>query len=178
MLPKGSTPKRSVVYLDGVTGSAPLLKERILISLRGARLAPEFLVIPVGQTVYFANSDRFPHSLFSISPPRPFELGPLQPGDTRALTFDRTGVVHVFCNMHDAIQGAIVIIPSTYFALPADDGSFQLSGVPAGRYRLIAYTPEAEPAEQVSLPVEVRPRERTTIKLPLGPSAPPREKGK
>jgi hypothetical protein len=144
--------------------------------LRTANFYPDFLVIPVGQTVALANNDRLIHSPFSISATKPFELGRALPGETRTITFERPGVVDLFCNIHDSMQAVIVVVPSTYYALLAPDGSFQVGGVPAGRYRLIGYSPEVSQAEQLSLPVEIHSHERTTLKLQFGQSASSREK--
>jgi hypothetical protein len=72
------------------------------------------------------------------------------------------------------------VVPSTFYSQLAPDGSFQIGGVPVGRYRLVGYASEAEPASQ---PIEVRPRERSVVKLQLAsPGQPPpalgREKSK
>jgi hypothetical protein len=91
---------------------------------------------------------------------------------------ERPGVVEVFCNIHEAMQATIVVVPSTYYAVIGDGGSFQMVGVPAGRYRLVGYAPEAAPAVEVSVPIEIRPRERTAVTLHLGQPELHREKRK
>jgi hypothetical protein len=78
----------------------------------------------------------------------------------------RHRALSLFCNIHDTMQGMIVVVPSTFYSQLAPDGSFQIGGVPPGRYRLIGYSPEAESIAQV---VEVRSRERAVIKLLLAP---------
>lgn len=147
-----------------------------MLSTRVATFYPDFLVIPVGQTVQISNNDRLMHSPFSISPAKPFELSRHAPGDTHSIVFDRVGVVDVFCNIHETMQTVIVVVPSTYYALLAPDGSFQLNSVPPGRYRAVGYAPQMGQSEQVSLPIEVRSRERTTVRLQFGQIAPLREK--
>ncbi len=158
-----------MVYLDGVpAGSFTVPKDRVSLSSRAARFYPEFLVIPVRQSVTIANNDRLIHSPFSLSAPKTFEFEHEASGETRSLSFERPGVVDVFCNIHQTMQAMIVVVPSTYYALLAPDGSFQLSGVPVGHYRLIGYSPEVLKTEQASLSVDIRPHERTTVKLQFG----------
>lgn len=174
---RGSVPKHGVVYLEGApTGSWTVPRERVQVAVHGAKLQPEFLVVPVGQTVHFSNNDRIMHSPFSISPVRTFELLHLGPGEDRPLSFEHAGTVDVFCNIHESEQAAIVVAPSTFFAMTAPDGSFVLTAVPAGRYRLFAYAPEAGLSDgQV---VDVKPRERTNLRVQFEKTAAPREKGK
>jgi hypothetical protein len=179
LLSRGGAPKLGVVYLEGVpAGSWSLPRERALLALRGAQFLPELLVVPVGQTVQIANQDRLNHSPFSLSTARPFEVGRQPPGESHTITFDRPGVIDLFCNIHETMQGVILVVPSTFYALPTEGGNFQLASVPAGHYRLVGYSPEVGQAEQVVLPVEVRPRERTTVRLLLGQPAAAREKRK
>lgn len=159
-------PRHGVVYLETApNGSWTLPKERPQLALRGFNFQPEFVVVPVGQTLQLLNADRLMHGPFSLSPPKTFELGRHAAGETHSLTFDKPGVVDLFCNIHETEQGVVVVVPSTFFSLLAPDGSFQIGGVPPGRYRLIGYSPEAETVSQV---VEVRSRERTVVKLQLG----------
>lgn len=179
LLARGLPPKHGVVYLEGVpAASISLPKERAVLALRSFRFQPDFLVVPVGQTVNVLNQDRVMHSLFSLSAIKPFELAHQAMGETRTLTFDRPGVVDVFCNIHETLQAQIVIVPSTYFAVVGAGGSFELAAVPPGRYRLVGYSPEAGPREQVSQLVEVRPRERNTLRLQFAQPAPSGEKQK
>jgi plastocyanin len=179
LLSRGGVPKHAVVYLDGIAaGSWTIPKERVSLSSRAAKFYPEFLVIPVGQSVTISNNDRLVHSPFSISAPRTFDFGREASGETHSLTFEKPGVVDVFCNIHETMQAMIVVVPSTYYALLAPDGSFQLSGVPVGHYRLIGYSPEVLQTEQASQPVDVRPHERTTVKLQFGQPASSGEKQK
>lgn len=173
LLGGGAVPKYGVVYLEGVpAGSWSPPRERIALSLRGARIAPEFFVVVSGQTVQVPNDDRLIHSLFSLSAARPFDLGHMPAGETRTLTFDKPGVVNIYCNIHDVMQALAVVVPSTFYAVVGSSGNFQITGVPAGKYRLVGYSPQAG---QLSQPVEVRAKERTSAKLQFGQSGPGHE---
>jgi hypothetical protein len=42
-------------------------------------------------------------------------------------------MLHVKCNVHPWITGYIGVANNPYFAVTAEDGKFQISGVPAGK---------------------------------------------
>src|SRR6266481_7499491 len=63
--------------------------------------APDLLVIPVGSTVEFPNSDSVSHQIYSFSQPKRFKL-PLYRGKPYPpVPFDQAGVVTLGCNIHD-----------------------------------------------------------------------------
>src|SRR3974390_1516478 len=62
---------------------------------------PDLLVIPVGSTVEFPNSDSVNHQTYSFSPAKRFQP-PLYRGKPYPpVHFDQPGVVTLGCNIHD-----------------------------------------------------------------------------
>jgi plastocyanin len=119
------------------TPSKPPVTE--ILNQQGARFEPDFIVVPVGSTVEFPNSDPIFHNVFSLSKTRPFDLGYYPQGQRRTVTFNNPGVVQVYCHIHANMYAAIVVTASPWFQKPAADGGFSFSNVPAGRYRLTAW---------------------------------------
>lgn len=95
---------------------------------------PPVLPVLVGTTVDFPNRDRVYHSVFSFSRQQRFEIGLYPPGMSRSVTFDKVGQVKLFCNIHDRMYGAILVLPTPYFSRTAADGTFTIPGIPAGDY--------------------------------------------
>ncbi len=95
---------------------------------------PRILPILVGTTVDFPNRDTVYHSVFSFSRRQRFEIGLYPPGQSRAVTFDKVGLVKVFCNIHDQMFGAILVLPTPYFSTTVANGRFTIPGIPAGDY--------------------------------------------
>src|SRR5579884_4140605 len=107
------------VWLEGVPRSAwRVPPETPTVTQHGAEFHPDFLVVVAGQTVAFPNDDRMPHNVFSVSPARRFDLGHYRQGESRSVLFDHPCVVDVFCNIHDTMHATIVVVPSTYYAVP------------------------------------------------------------
>jgi plastocyanin len=97
---------------------------------------PRVLPVLVGTTVAFPNRDTVYHSVFSFARNQRFEIGLYPPGESRAITLDRPGLVKVFCNIHDQMFGAILVLPTPYFSTSTVQGTFTLPPIPAGDYTL------------------------------------------
>jgi len=110
-----------------------------ILNQEDARFEPDLVVVPVGSTVEFPNSDPIFHNVFSLSKAQPFDLGYYPKGQSRTVKFNNPGVVQVYCHIHANMYAAIVVTGSPWFQKPASDGSFSFSDVPAGRYRLTAW---------------------------------------
>jgi plastocyanin len=127
-----------VVFLEGAlpdTGSPG----RVELVQRNQRFDPQLLVIPVGSTVSFPNADPIYHNVFSLSGAKKFDLGYYPEGRTRTIQFNEPGVVQVYCHLHPNMYAAVVVTPNAWYTRPAPDGSFALSRVPPGDYRLVAW---------------------------------------
>jgi hypothetical protein len=77
-------------------------------------------------------------------------------------------VVRVYCGLHGWESGLVVVAPTRWFTRLERPGAFAIADVPAGRYRVRAWseTGRAEPAV-----VEVRPGGATSLELRLdGPA--------
>ena len=105
----------------------------------GARFEPDLVVVPIGSTVDFPNSDPIFHNVFSLSKAQHFDLGYYPQGQKRTVKFNNPGVVQVYCHIHANMYAAIVVTASPWYQRPLPDGSFSFSNVPAGNYRLTAW---------------------------------------
>jgi plastocyanin len=95
---------------------------------------PELLVVPVGSSVAFPNSDVINHQVYSFSKARRFQL-PLYHGTAYPpLRFDTPGLVVLGCNIHDSMVGYIVVTEAQYFGLSDARGTFDVASVPDGDY--------------------------------------------
>src|SRR5882724_3389610 len=114
---------RLVVILEGGTAK-PKAPETVVIDQRNMRFDPDMVIVPVGSTVQFPDSDPIFHNIFSLSKTQPFDLGFYSEGQSRTVKFNRSGIVQVYCHIHANMYAAIVITSSSWYARPAADGSF------------------------------------------------------
>jgi plastocyanin len=107
---------------------------------------PDLLVLPVGSTVEFPNSDLVSHQIYSFSPAKRFQL-PLYRGKPYPpVHFDQPGLVTLGCNIHDEMLAYLVVTDAAYFGRTDRDGAFT-ADVPRGRYRVGIWHPRLRDAE-------------------------------
>ncbi|HYH79481.1 MAG TPA: hypothetical protein VEX86_06780 [Longimicrobium sp.] len=129
-----------VAYIMGpVPGARAGAAERPRLSQRDTAFRPAVLVVPVGTSVDFPNRDPFFHNVFSYSSTKRFDLGRYPRGESRTVVFDRPGVVKVYCEIHQWMRSAVLVVENPHHVLVGADGRFTLAGIPAGRYRLAVW---------------------------------------
>jgi plastocyanin len=137
-----------------ITGPAPgpwqgLANDASASALRGGRLAqknqgftPRVLPVTVGARVEFPNQDPIYHNVFSVSPPKRFDLGKFGQGKSKSLVFDKPGLVNVYCDIHSNMEAFIVVLPNAWFVQPDAEGKFTLPPLPAGTYTVRVWHPD------------------------------------
>lgn len=103
---------------------------------------PRVVSVSAGGTVDFPNQDPIYHNVFSVSTVRRFDLGKYPRGHSRSVTFQKAGVVNVYCDIHSDMAAFILVAPNRAYTQPGPDGAFALPGVPAGRYTLHVWHPD------------------------------------
>src|SRR5436190_19453078 len=94
-----------VVFLEGnLPGEEKPIRAELVQQNR--RFEPQMLIIPVGSSVFFPNSDPIFHNVFSLSSVWKFDLGYYPAGQTRVVKFDSPGVVQVYCHLHPNMYAA------------------------------------------------------------------------
>lgn len=129
------------------------------------RFIPRVLVIPVGSTVEFLNSDPLLHNVFSPSGDSlAFDLGTYPDGESREHTFDVPGTWVVLCQVHPEMVAYVVVVPTTYSAVTDERGTFRIEDVPAGAYVARVWHAKARTHEQ---PAQVPTTGSLTLDLSL-----------
>jgi plastocyanin len=156
--PSGAAAADAVIVLDPLDATPPMHRESAIIDQINKRFAPRVSVVRTGTTITFPNSDRIRHQVYSFSPAKTFSLKLYAGSANTPVIFDHPGLVVLGCNIHDSMLAFVAVVDSPYFAKTTDAGTVSLS-LPAGRYRLLAWHPNAVAA--------VAPREITVAAAPL-----------
>ena len=132
---------RSVIYLESAPRGAfePIEQGRAVMDQRDETFVPHVLAITTGTTVDFPNSDRIYHNVFSLSKTARFDLGRYEAGHSKAVRFDRPGIVRVFCEIHSHMNAFILVFSHPFFAMTDAEGRYRIDNVPPGTYNLLAW---------------------------------------
>lgn len=162
---------RTVVWFEpDRPGAAEPADGSLEMITRRKEFTPRILVAETGATVAFPNRDPILHNVFSVSDPRPFDLGLLGEGESRRVRFERPGVVRVFCNVHHDMVGYVLVLDTPFHASPDARGSFRLRDLPAGPGTLTVWHEQAEPwTARLTLPADGPVRARIELTRPRIP---------
>jgi len=136
-----------VVYLEGVPGAKTFTANRIHeIVQRDRKFVPAVSAVLKGTTIAFPNEDHIVHNVFSTSEAARFDLGAYKHGTTRSIVAHDAGVIRIYCNMHDEMEAAVLVLETNYHCLTSRDGTFEIPNVPPGTYAWHAWQPNGRPA--------------------------------
>jgi len=136
-----SDTRRAVVYLESAPSGA--FEERVpgraRIDQRNETFFPHVLAVTTGTVVDFPNSDSTFHNVFSLSRAKRFDLGRYAQGKSKAVRFDRPGIVRVFCDIHSHMSAFVLVFNHPYFATTDADGRYRIDNLPPGTYTATAW---------------------------------------
>lgn len=144
----------AVIYLTGSTAAPAGRAVTVDVTISDKQFVPDILVVPVGATVRFPNTDPFSHNVFSASESNGFDLGLYGRGEAKGHTFDHPGLVYIYCNVHASMVAYVQVMGSRWFTQAGADGAFTIPGVPPGRYTLHVWHPRVsqEVVQDVDVP--------------------------
>jgi plastocyanin len=133
----------AVVWLEA-PNTVHATSRRTVLDQRNLTFEPRVLAVRTGTTVDLPNSDRVFHNVFSFREGKRFDLGMYPVGTSKRVTFDRQGLVRVFCNIHPAMAAYIMVVDTPYFAVSDRGGAFSIPSVPSGHYTYHAWRAGSE----------------------------------
>jgi plastocyanin len=173
------TPDNVVVYIAKMPEKDfDFSKARFVMDQHNLEFVPHVLPIPVGAAIEFPNHDQVAHNVFSMSRTKAFNLGSYQPGESKTVVFDNTGIVELRCDVHAEMAAYILVMESPYFAVTDGQGNFQIpdagylqqrgldgpAALPAGKYVIKTWH---EKLETQKSPVLVPENGEVSVQLSL-----------
>jgi len=136
----GNTLRWVVVYVSaGDQGSAPQT-EAARYDQKGCQYLPHVLPLQVNQPLDIYNDDPHSHNIHPLARVNS-EWNKSQPKGAPPIhtTWPEPEFIPVKCNIHPWMHGYFVVLKTSHFAVSGEDGTFSLSGLPAGTYTLTAW---------------------------------------
>ncbi|HEV8343661.1 MAG TPA: carboxypeptidase regulatory-like domain-containing protein [Candidatus Binatia bacterium] len=142
--------------LDGSQAPATVMDQKQCV------FVPRVVIVPVGGSVQFLNSDRLLHNVKSLSKENP-PFNRAQPhARTITMVFKKPEILRVDCDLHSWMHGWVIVVEHPFYAVTNDRGEFTLDGVPPGKYTLQVWqeslgtvTTEVAVDDKTSQPVTV-----------------------
>ena len=143
----------SVVYVDTIAGKTfPAPEKHVLIDQKGLLFQPHIVVVLVGTTVDFLNSDNVAHNVFwpnvGGDKKATHNLGTWPKGEKKSFKFDKAGAVPLLCNVHPEMSGYVIVAPTPYYAETDAQGNYKIANVPDGDYKVVAWHEGAKPGSK------------------------------
>ena len=132
-----------VVVAPAESGSSPAMPASpvAIMDQRGRTFSPRIIVVRVGTSVQFPNNDTVSHQVYSFSPAKKFKLALYKGQPHPPVTFDRSGLVVLGCNIHDQMVGYIYVTDAPFFGKTDTSGTLRVPGLPTGEYRISVWSP-------------------------------------
>jgi len=142
-----------VVYIDTIPGRKfDHPTQHMAVDQRNMLFVPRTMVILQGTTVDFLNHDNVAHNVYwpSINGDKRFRhsMTIVSPNQQKSFQFDNVGAAELLCNIHPEMIGYVVVVPTPYFALTSNDGTFSMKNVPPGTYTLKTWSEDGKPTTQ------------------------------
>ena len=141
LLSSNSGIRNVVVSLHGVpAGSKPPANGApVKMDQKQCVFVPRVVVVPVGGTVEFLNSDRLLHNVRGSGKENP-PFNRAQPhARTISIVFKSPEILRVDCDLHSWMRGWIVVAEHPFYAVTNEEGEFVFENVPPGKYKLQAW---------------------------------------
>jgi plastocyanin len=139
------------VYIDTIAGKkfdAPA--QHAVVDQRSLVFTPHVTLILRGTTVDFTNSDNVAHNVYwpSVAGDKKFRhsMTIVSPNQQKSFQFENLGAAQLLCNLHSEMVAYVVVVPTPYFSLTGNDGSFSIKDVPPGSYTLKTWGEDGKPA--------------------------------
>jgi hypothetical protein len=139
----------AIVYLKEVEqGKAwPAAAQAPTLENKGCLFGPSLQAIPAGK-LNVLNSDPVLHNTHGFYGKRTaFNIALPNQGQTIEVNLPRPGQVKVECDAHGWMLGWVYVVANPYYALTAEDGTFEIADVPPGDYTLVANQAYTGPVE-------------------------------
>lgn len=140
--PENATP--AIVWLEkeGMVYPKTRAGEVVRIQQSGYQFRPAISAVQTGASADFPNQDDEFHNVFSYSKPRRFDLGRFRKNElSPRITFDKPGLVKVYCEIHQHMRCRILVLDTPWFAVTDSLGRFKITHIPPGEYTMKAMLP-------------------------------------
>jgi plastocyanin len=161
--PGGELKNVVVRIAKGLPAASPTPTDEVVLDQKGCVYQPRVVVAQAGQTVAIKNSDQTLHNVHTYKGPSTlFNQAQVYGQPAIKKKAPSVGdVVKFKCDVHPWMTGWLLVTDNPYFAVTGADGSFDIPGIPPGKYTVEAWherfgTKQAEVTIAAGKPAELK----------------------
>ena len=130
--------KNAVVWfldLPQAKEAGKLPKEKL--DQQQCQFTPHVVVAPQGTTLDVINSDKALHNVRAqAGETRLFNYAMPIPGHVVPTRLKKDGTFKLSCDVHPWMRAWMLVLPTAHYAVTAEDGTYKIEGVPAGKHKV------------------------------------------
>lgn len=159
--------KNVVISLEGIKEGKRWPHINASLANRGGRFFPHVQVARTGAQLEIVNRDPVLHNTHGFQGGRTvFNVGLPTKDQKVKKPLKRAGIMQAMCDVHDWMSAWIVVQDHPYFAITGEDGTFTISDVPPGTYKISAWHEKLKPQKKE---VKVSPGSKLRVDFEIGP---------
>jgi len=143
---KNGALRNVVVYLDKVKSGKKFDPIDVKINQKGCDFLPFMSVMTNGATFEAKNSDPVLHNIHTyeiMGRAKKTVMNVSQPKQNaitkKKVKLKRGAGMKIECDAHDFMHGFVFVAKNPYYAIVAEDGTYTISDIPAGKYKVKAW---------------------------------------
>ncbi|MFT7669579.1 MAG: plastocyanin [Planctomycetota bacterium] len=106
----------------------------IVLDQAQCRFTHRVVLVPVGATLEFRNSDSVPHNVHVYAMKNKAFNRTLMGGASLEVKVDKAEAIQIKCDIHPWMASYVYVTDTNYAALTDEHGAFEIPGLPAGIY--------------------------------------------
>jgi hypothetical protein len=136
----GNAVQNVVVYISAGDQPAPAHTDVVKYDQKGCQYIPHVVVLQPGQPLEISNNDPTSHNIHPLSTANPEWNKSQPPGSPPIKTsYAKPEFIPVKCNVHPWMHGYFAVLGTSHFATTGNDGKFEITGLPPGKYTVTAW---------------------------------------
>jgi plastocyanin len=124
----------AVISIDVDGAKLKLPEEPILLDQVQCRFEPHVMLVPMGATAKYHNSDSISHNVHTYSTKNPAFNKTIAAGASEKQKLEKAESIEVKCDIHPWMSCYLFVSDTPFAATTKADGSFEIPGLPPGEY--------------------------------------------
>ncbi len=144
------------VHVTNMETKSEAPKEAVTLLQEGCLFKPHVFGVIVGQTVTIKNADDTNHNIHVVpAANNEINFAQAKKGQASDKSFTAAEMaIKIKCDVHPWMSGWVHVMTHPYFSVTAADGTFKISGLPAGKWKIVAWHESLEGSKEVEVEVD------------------------